>query len=155
MAFVRSCARALSPLALLAFLPALTGCEASMEAYMGSEAGLGTTEFNPLGQQIHCVVFLKGGDESTRLQFFLTVPPSGAVPPPTLNLAEVFPRPTSNELGDPIELDVFLLTTDPADPTKVQADGPWPSGRYTMKVVLDDVETDTLIQEEELPFDVK
>ncbi|MCC6555552.1 MAG: hypothetical protein IT372_21535 [Polyangiaceae bacterium] len=149
---MRSRRSSISLLTLVALgaLSGAAGCSPSMETYMGYEKGLGSTKFNTTENEIHCIVYLTGGDQSTRLTFNIKGPAGGI----QLSDQEIYPRPSADELGGPATIDVQLLSNlDPANPGAT--DGPWPAGKYHMFVTLEDADSGDLIEEADLPFEVR
>jgi hypothetical protein len=128
---------------LLALPLLLCGCGATIhEAYMAKD-GAGTlkaTSFHSEGDQIHCIVDFRGGDEESVLTFDLSGPDALQ-----MTDEEVYPRPSSDKQG-PIKVDVQLFVRDALG--ERADEGPWPLGDYTMAISLDGE------LEEELDFDV-
>lgn len=141
--------RSLSSTALLGLALAFTtGCEPVMEAYMAKEVGIRSQQFGTT-DPIHCVAYLRGGDTDTRLTFTLVQRPDGSP-----GLAEsYYPRPTTAELGGPLEFDLEMGIT--LSDGSHSTEGPWVPGKYRMRVALEDAGSDTLIQDEELSFSIQ
>lgn len=156
---MRTAARPLLSIALVASALAATGCEPVMEVYMSPGEELGVDKFGRF-DEIHTIIFLRGGDQNTRIRFRVG---SAVVPQPfesrPYNIDRtIYPRPTADQLGAELTLDIQhigppipepvagLATTDPATA------GPWAPGPYDVRVVLEDAESGEEIQVEDVDF---
>jgi hypothetical protein len=127
----------------IALLLALTACDAELSyAYMSKDSGgnFKTTKFLSVGDEIHCVMEVIGGDEETVLVFGITAPDGVG-----LSQNDFYPRPDPKETG-PVQVDIQLYSVDNMGMQSNK--GPWPIGPYLMDVYLDGDLT------ESLPFDV-
>lgn len=125
-----------------ALLLQLTACGPSFNfVYMAKDSNGDekTTKFLAVGDEMHCVMEMVGGDEDTVVTLDLAGPGDIRLPD-----GEFFPRPQGKQ--GPIFLDVQLFTFD-AQGNRSDT-GPWPVGSYTIDVYLDDS------VEETLPFEV-
>ncbi|HHH30730.1 MAG TPA: hypothetical protein ENK57_20635 [Polyangiaceae bacterium] len=129
--------------ALATTLPFLVGCGPTFNyVYMAkdSRGDEKTTKFFSLGDEIHCVMEMVGGNEDTTISLDLSG--SGDLQLPE---NEFFPRPQGEQ--GPVFWDIQLFLTDPVTGDKYE-EGPWPPGSYNMDVYIDDS------LEESLPFEV-
>lgn len=125
-------------LAAAALLLQCAACGPSVNyLYMSKGGDQKSTSFNEVGDEIHCVMEVVGGDEDTVLTFNLSG--SGAL---ELTDSEIYPRPDPQQTN-PVQVDVQLFQYDP-DTGARALQGPWPTGSYTMDVHLDDELEDSL-----------
>ncbi|EYF02955.1 hypothetical protein [Chondromyces apiculatus] len=145
--------------ALMAPALAVTGCEPIMEVYMSTDGSIGVSSFTRF-DEIHCIIYLRGGDTNSRLNFKL----SGGAAPPGENEVKliilernIFPRPSTAQLGDTVTVDVQLLgpALDPTKPSVPSTGGPWVPDNYSITVILDDASTGQVIQEETVDFSIR
>ena len=122
-----------------AVLPMLAGCGPSLGfAYMAKDSSgdQKATRFHSVGDEIHCVMEVLGGNEETvlTLAFF----GAGGV---NLSDDEYYPRPDPKVTG-PVPVDIQLYQLDQMDMRLLT--GPWPLGPYTIEIYLDHEKQETL-----------
>jgi hypothetical protein len=133
----------LRPALLIGLTPLLLSCGASLRDVYMAKDGQGSvkaTKFNAIGDEIHCIIVVLGGDEETRVALDLTGPDGVH-----LSDDEIYPRPTSDKQG-PVTIDFQLFQIDAMGDKVYEGlpELPWPIGDYTMKVSLDDELEETL-----------
>jgi hypothetical protein len=117
----------------------LMGCGPELNfAYMAKDSAgkQKTTKFQSVGNEMHCVMEMVGGDEDTVITLNLSGPDGIS-----LSENETYPRP-GNEQG-PVPVDIQLLQYDQAT-GDVLDDGPWPIGSYSIEILIEDDLEDTL-----------
>jgi len=118
--------------ALGALLLGSASCGVSLDdAYMAKDQGGANkaTEFHSLGDEIHCIMRVSGGDEDTRMTLALHAPSKLE-----LSQNELYPWPNSQVKG-PVDLEIQLFQLD-AKGAHVTM-GPWPVGAYRMDIAID------------------
>lgn len=157
----RTAARSLLPIALVASALATTGCDPVMEVYLSPGEDLGVSNFGVF-DELHAVIFLRGGDQDTRIRFrFGPRGTNGDIAPGTSRPYSVdrfvFPRPSADQLGAEVTLDVQLvgppvMGAQSTEPTEA---GPWDPGDYEIQVVMDNAATGEEIQVEDIDFAIQ
>lgn len=161
MRTARTAARSLLSIALAAAALAATGCEPIMEVYLSPGDSLGVDNFGPF-DELHTIIFLRGGDQNTRIRFQFGPRPSnseittGTSRPFSVD-RYVFPRPSADQLGAEVTLDVNLVGPPVPgafvdEPTTA---GPWDLGEYEIRVTMDNAETGEEIQVEDIDFAIQ
>ncbi|HZO13068.1 MAG TPA: hypothetical protein VFB62_07410, partial [Polyangiaceae bacterium] len=129
----------LHAIGLVAVLPLLAGCGPSLGfAYMSKDSSgdLKATRFHSVGDEIHCVMEVLGGNEETVLTMGFFGP--GGV---GLSDDEYYPRPDPKVQG-PVPVDIQLYQLDQMG--MELWDGPWPLGAYAIEIYLDHELEETL-----------
>ena len=130
--------RIASALAVVALCVPLVGCGPEFTyVYMAKDSGgdQKTTRFLSVGDEIHCVMEVIGGDEDTVVRLDLLGPDGLTMPDD-----EYFPHPQGNQ--GPVALDVQMFTID-VDGVQ-STTGPWVVGGYTIDVLLDGASEEVL-----------